>query len=452
MSSLGTDGQRGPEGVYPITSEGVYDLVGATVASGVINPGELAGVIGDPRLTTPQFMYAACTAFRSMGVDVLYLGTMTTPGGAWAAREAGAAGGLVVSASHNPVGENGFKLFGRHGGKLSDAQEDTIARLLPEKIHGDGDGRVYEAHAEWQAKYIDNLVGTAGVSLGGLHFVLDMARGAAAVDNVATTVFSRLGARVTAINNKPDGARINKDCGAEHTATLHAAMLAGEVPLGVAFDGDADRAMMAALAVENDQPLVRQVDGDGMLYAIARQSRLSGVVATIMTNSGLEAALGQSGTVMHRTDVGDRYVSEALVEHGLEVGAEQSGHLINTERLLMGDGIHSALLTMRNVLASGQELYQWAREIRDNTWPQALINVPVPDKDRAMNSPAVQEAFAAASAELEQYGGRAFCRPSGTQQVIRVSVERRGQLGNPEDEQAVRVVAERLSAVVAQAA
>jgi phosphoglucosamine mutase len=378
----------------------------------------------------------------SAGADVLLAGVLPTPAVAHLVAEYGADFGVMLSASHNPMPDNGIKLFARGGHKLPDAVEDEIEARLSERWRrptGAAIGRVRDL-PDAVERYAGHLLGTvpAGSPLAGLHLVVDCAHGAAST--VAPLVYARAGAKVTAIAAEPDGLNINDGCGSTHTDTLAAAVAAHGADAGIAHDGDADR----CLAVAADGSLV---DGDAILAICALALREAGrlrrdtVVATVMSNLGFHHAMRDHGIAVATTPVGDRYVLERLRADDLSLGGEQSGHLVFTDHATTGDGILTALQLLNRLATAGRPLAELAAVVQ--RLPQVLLNVRVAAKARVAASDAVREAVRAAEAELAD-DGRVLLRPSGTEQLVRVMVEA------PTHEQAESVAA-RLAAVVAVA-
>ncbi|MBV8172284.1 MAG: phosphoglucosamine mutase [Candidatus Eremiobacteraeota bacterium] len=420
MNALfGTDGVRGvanefltPELALALGRAGGHVLA----AHGARRP-VLVG--RDTRMSGPMLEAALCAGLASVGLDVWKVGIVPTPGVAFLTQHLRAAAGVVISASHNPIEDNGFKFFASDGSKLPDAIEDEIAAAVGR--HGDlprpqgaDVGEILDRRRVVRA-YEQHCVGL-GSSLKGLRLIVDAAFGAAYA--IAPRVFAALGADVTALHCKPDGRRINVDCGATHLEPLRSAIARAPGSIGVAFDGDADR----ALFVDENGDVVT---GDHVLAIWARELSANGqlpkktVVATVMSNIGLERALDQSGVVLERTAVGDRYVLEAMVRGGFRIGGEQSGHIIDLQSNSTGDGIATAVKLLSMCTRTGS-LHALAQVMR--VYPQVLLNVRVKDKQRVHDDAAVRRAIEDAAAALDGQG-RVFVRPSGTEPLIRIMVE-----------------------------
>ena len=444
MSRLfGTDGVRGRanDDLTPERSLAVA-VASAHVLGEAASRRPVAVVGRDPRASGEMLEAAVVAGLTSAGADVLRAGVLPTPAVAYLVAEYGADFGVMLSASHNPMPDNGIKLFARGGHKLPDAVEDEIEARLAEQWRrptGARIGRVRDL-PDAVERYAGHLLGTVppGSPLAGLHLVVDCAHGAAST--VAPLVYARAGAKVTAIAAEPDGLNINDGCGSTHTDTLVAAVAGHGADLGIAHDGDADR----CLAVAADGALV---DGDAILAICALALRDAGrlrrdtVVATVMSNLGFHHAMRDHGIAVATTPVGDRYVLERLRADDLSLGGEQSGHLVFTDHATTGDGILTALQLLTRMAALGRPLAELATVVR--RLPQVLLNVPVADKARVAASDAVREAVHAAEAELAD-DGRVLLRPSGTEHLVRVMVEA------PTHEQAESVAA-RLAAVVGAA-
>jgi phosphoglucosamine mutase len=388
---------------------------------------------------------ATIAGITSTGRDVILLGVVPTPCVAAITVAIEAAAGVMISASHNPIEDNGIKFFGADGFKLSDAVEDEIAaRLddpgLPRPTHA-AIGRAQPARG-LADRYAMMLV-EAGADLRGWTVIVDAAFGAAY--RIGPAAFERLGARVIAINAEDDGARINVGCGATDLGMLQAAVRAEIATgnprvVGVAFDGDADRAKF----VDETGAVL---DGDYALLILARErnarGRLPGnaVVATVMSNIGLERALDAAGIGLVRAPVGDRYVLEAMRAGGYRLGGEQSGHLIDLDRSTTGDGAMAAVCLFAVAARSGVRLHDLAATL--TVFPQILINVPVEDRGIAA-APAVVAAVAAAEERLG-VAGRILVRPSGTESLVRVMVE-------ASDRATTEDVAETVAAAIRRAA
>ena len=418
---FGTDGVRGlanadltPELALAIAVAAAHVLRGA-------DPGARpVAVVGrDGRASGEMLEAAVIAGLTSAGADVLRAGVLPTPAIAHLTAELGADLGVMLSASHNPMPDNGVKLFARGGVKLADTVEDEIEARLGEqwtRPTGAGVGRVRDL-PEAAGRYAEHLLGTLAHKLDGLRVVVDCAHGAAST--VAPRVLSLAGADVVAIAAAPDGANINDGVGSTHLSGLVDAVRSAGADAGVAFDGDADR----CLAVAADGTVV---DGDAILAICAlglrEQGRLRAdtLVTTVMSNLGLHHAMRDAGIRVVTTPVGDRYVLEALREHDLSLGGEQSGHVVFADRATTGDGLLTALQLLGRVAGAGAPLGELAAVL--HRLPQVLLNVPVADKARVAVAPAVRAAVEAAEAELGE-DGRVLLRPSGTEQIVRVMVE-----------------------------
>jgi phosphoglucosamine mutase len=354
---------------------------------------------------------------------VLKVGILPTPAIAYLTGALGTSGGVVISASHNPVGDNGIKFFGSSGYKLSDSMEDEIERLIdnPGKIPlpvGGGVGRSYQVE-DAVDRYVNFLVAAVPVDLSGLKVVVDCANGAAFA--VAPRVLTKLGAEVIPINNTPDGVNINDDCGSTHPGGLMKKVVECGADLGLAHDGDADR----VLAVDSCGNLV---DGDRIMVICARHLKEKGelakntVVVTVMSNLGLHLALRESGINVLETSVGDRYVLEECLRCGSVFGGEQSGHILFLDHIPTGDGLLTALKLLAVVRESGKSLTELAAQME--RLPQILKNVRVEDKQAVMSSPVLSEAIRQQERLLAGQG-RILVRPSGTEPLVRVMVEGR---------------------------
>jgi len=441
---FGTDGIRGPVGTAPITPDFMLKLGWAAgkVFSG-IGGGRNKILIGkDTRISGYMFEAALEAGVTAAGVDISLLGPMPTPAIAYLTRTLRARAGIVISASHNSFHDNGIKFFSGQGTKLPDeielaieAELDRELTTVPSQTIGKA-SRVDDA----AGRYIEFCKSTIGPSLKltGLKIVVDCAHGS--TYHIAPSVFEELGAEVSAIGVSPNGLNINEDSGSTVPEKLAARVLETGADLGVAFDGDGDRVIMA-------DHRGRIVDGDEILYVIARYRQreglgFGGVVGTQMSNLGLELALAELGIPFARSPVGDRYVMRELGDRGWGLGGESSGHIIITDLNTTGDGIVSALQTLAAIVGLEQSLADLCRNMRK--LPQSMVNVRVANGADPTASPAVCSAIARVERELNGKG-RVLLRPSGTEPVIRVMVE-------GEDETEVASLARELSeAVAAQA-
>jgi phosphoglucosamine mutase len=428
---FGTDGVRGVANVHPMTAEMALQLGRALAHVVRSGPHRHRIVIGkDTRLSGYMLEQAIASGICSMGVDVMLTGPLPTPGIAFITESMRADAGVVISASHNPYQDNGIKFFSRDGFKLPDQVELRIERLVldgasPEAA--DFNGLRPTANRIGKAKRVDDAIGRYVVflkslfprdlTLDGLTVVVDCAHGAAY--QVAPAVFEELGARVVAINVAPDGRNINRKCGAVHPEGMARAILRHKAHLGLALDGDADRVILA-------DERGRVVDGDATMALVGRallarkQLAKRTVVATVMSNLGLEAALAPLGGKVVRTAVGDRYVVEAMRRHGYNFGGEQSGHLIFLDHVTTGDGVAAALNVLGVMKREGRSLSQLAACF--TPFPQVLVNVPVREKRPLTELPKVAAAIAAAEKALGRQG-RVLVRASGTENKLRVLVE-----------------------------
>ena len=410
---FGTDGIRAVAGSSPLTADWTLRLGQAAAEVFKSQSRKPSVVIGkDTRRSGDMLEAALAAGLTSRGVDVIHIGVIPTPGVSYLTRYLGATAGVVISASHNPFEDNGIKFFGSNGEKLSDTLELEIESNLEREhapVVGTSLGTVND-YREAERLYSSFLLEHAP-DLSGLRIALDCANGA--TFKIAPRVFQRAGADVFAVYTTPDGKNINLGCGSTHPGTLQRLVREGEYDLGVAFDGDGDRAIL----VDGNGELVH---GDHMLYITALHRRERTVVATIMSNMGLEVKLRDAGVTLERTAVGDRYVHERLLEKGLTLGGEQSGHVLFLDCAPTGDGILTALQVLKAVQASRKSLLEWRSEVV--MFPQTLLNVRVGDKHGISQHPEVASAVQHAEKALEGRG-RVNLRPSGTEPLVRVMVE-----------------------------
>ena len=420
---FGTDGVRGEVGQFPITPDFVLKLGYAAGQVLVQHDGgqKSTVLIGkDTRISGYMLEAALVAGFTAAGVNVIQTGPLPTPGVAYLTRALRLSAGVMISASHNPMPDNGIKFFAHGGYKLADAVEDQIEALVNtewDRPTGDAVGEVNADHAWAKDSYIAHLVEAVGTDLRGMKIAIDCANGAAS--ELGPAVFRELGADITVINASPDGRNINLNAGSTHPESLQAAVVEAGCDFGVAYDGDADR----CLAVDHEGNLI---DGDKIMGALAVNAQQRGALAkdtlvvTVMSNLGLLIAMREAGINTVQTGVGDRYVLEEMLASGYSLGGEQSGHIIARDHATTGDGILSSLLISRMVKESGRSLADLTSFIK--RLPQTLINVGGVDRAAASSNQAVAEAVAGAEARLGDTG-RVLLRPSGTEPLVRVMVE-----------------------------
>ncbi|MFE0643933.1 phosphoglucosamine mutase [Streptomyces sp. NPDC058877] len=443
---FGTDGVRGVANA-DLTAELALGLSVAAAhvlaEAGTFEGHRPTAVVGrDPR-ASGEFLEAAVVAgLASAGVDVLRVGVLPTPAVAHLTGVLGADLGVMLSASHNAMPDNGIKFFARGGHKLADELEDKIEAVYEEhrtgapwqRPTGAGVGRVRD-YDEGFETYVSHLLSVLPNRLDGLTIVLDEAHGAAA--RVSPEAFSRAGAQVITIGAEPDGLNINDGCGSTHLDLLRAAVVEHGADLGIAHDGDADRCLAVDASGE-------EVDGDQILAVLSLAMREAGtlrgntVVATVMSNLGFKLAMEREGLNLVQTAVGDRYVLESMKESGYALGGEQSGHVIVLDHATTGDGTLTGLMLAARVAATGKSLADLAGVMQ--RLPQILINVKDVDKSRVHTSGELAAAVAEAERELGSTG-RVLLRPSGTEPLVRVMVE-------AADIEQARAVAQRLADVV----
>jgi phosphoglucosamine mutase len=423
---FGTDGVRGVAN-EELTPE-LALMLGRAVAR--ILPAPTFVVGRDTRRSGPLLQAAFSAGLAAEGADVIDLGVLPTPGVA-AVAESRRAPGAVISASHNPFGDNGIKLFSLLGTKLPVEVENEIERELaalladpdraPRRPTGHGVGRLSADAVGAVELYEAHLMATLeGRRLDGLHIVVDCANGAASA--IAPEVLAALGAEIRALHNAPDGANINDKCGSTDPGELARSVVAHQADLGLAFDGDADR----VIAVDHNGTVV---DGDVLLALfaldLAERGHLAGntVAVTVMTNLGFRLAMEARDISVRETDVGDRHVLAALDAEGFSLGGEQSGHIIFRSRSTTGDGILTGIALADLVLRAGRSLADLSTGLVERV-PQRLVNVPIPQPERLADCAEVWEAVVKAEAELG-HEGRVLLRPSGTEPLVRVMVEAR---------------------------
>ena len=424
MALFGTDGIRGLANGSVLTAE---TALSAAVAAAhiLVESSSNAGkrpraIVGQDSRASGEFLEAAVIAgLASAGVDVCRVGVLPTPAVAHLVAVTGADLGVMISASHNPMPDNGIKLFARGGGKLDDAIEAAIEKRMGEpweRPTGRAVGRIVSDETV-AAAYIEHLLASVSTPLKGIKIVVDCANGAASA--VAPVVYEKAGATVIAIHHAPDGWNINDGCGSTHLEDLQDAVVREGADFGIAHDGDSDR----CLAVDGTGAVV---DGDQIMTILARGFKARGklkdetIVATVMSNLGFFHAMKNSGIEVVTTAVGDRYVLEQMLAADFSLGGEQSGHLIIREHARTGDGILTALALAQEVASSGKSLAELASAMQ--RFPQVLINVSGVAKEKLADSTVITDAVAAAEKTLGE-DGRVLLRASGTESLIRVMVE-----------------------------
>ncbi|MEK7293883.1 MAG: phosphoglucosamine mutase [Nitrospirota bacterium] len=440
---FGTDGVRGVANLEPMTSETAMKLGRAAAYLFKRRAGRHQIVIGkDTRLSGYMLESALTSGICSMGVDVYLIGPMPTPGIAFLTRSLRADAGVMLSASHNPYQDNGIKFFSNDGFKLPDEFESRMEALITSneiehhRPTADAVGKAYRID-DAEGRYIEFVKRSVprDMDFQGLKVVIDCAHGAAY--KVSPKVFRELGATVWVIGDEPDGTNINDGCGAMHPQRLQDAVRAHKADLGIAHDGDADRAIFV-------DARGTVVDGDHAVAALAIDLKARGelkkntVVGTVMSNFGLERALAKAGITLVRTAVGDRYLLEKMMAGGYNFGGEQSGHLIFLDYNTTGDGLISGLQILSLMKRSGRSLSDLVGCMKPV--PQILVNIPVKDKPDLGGVPGFQQALRKGEAKLDGRG-RVLVRYSGTEPLLRIMVEGEG-------EALIRSVAEELAGVV----
>jgi phosphoglucosamine mutase len=421
---FGTDGIRGKANHSPMTGEIAFEIGRAAAHVLRKKDGLKKILIGkDTRLSGYMLESALTSGICSMGTNVVLVGPLPTPGIAFVTRSLRVDAGVVISASHNPFDDNGIKFFSSDGFKLPDETEREIEQTMFSKElgmirpEGAGIGKAFRID-DASGRYIEYVKSTfpKGRTLEGVKVVVDCGNGSAY--KITPSVLSELGADVIPIHNNPDGLNINKNCGATHPEAMQQAVLENRADIGIAHDGDADRTLLCDERGEI-------IDGDRIMAICARDMKKEGtlkgkaVVATVMSNIGLEIFLKKAGIKLYRTVVGDRYVVEEMVRRRCNVGGEQSGHIIFLDHNTTGDGAITALQTLSVMSRSGKSLSELSSDIQ--IYPQVLVNVRVPKIKRVEDFPAVVSAIKRAEKRLQQ--GRILVRPSGTEPKIRVMVE-----------------------------
>jgi phosphoglucosamine mutase len=442
---FGTDGVRGVANKDPMTSEMAMRIGRAAAHVFRDSPRRHSIVIGkDTRLSGYMIESALTAGLCSMGMDVLLVGPVPTPGIAFLTRSLRADAGVVISASHNPYEDNGIKFFGRDGFKLPDEIEKEMEELI---FSGAVDSIRPTAAEIGKAYRIDDAAGRynefikssipKGMDLSGLRVVVDSANGAAY--KIGPRILYELGADVISLYDKPNGININQGCGSLYPEVVCRTVVASQAQIGIAFDGDADRVILS-----NEQGAV--VDGDAVMAMCAIQMMKEGrlkrntLVATVMSNLGLELAMRKAGGSLVRAAVGDRYVMEKMIEGGYNLGGEQSGHIIFLDNNTTGDGLISALQVLAIMKQTGKPLSQLAACM--TTYPQTLVNVKVRERQDLASIPEIANRMAEIEKKLDGTG-RLLVRYSGTEPKVRVMIE-------GEDEKEIQTLAEDLAEIIRQ--
>ena len=432
MSYFGTDGIRGQFGVFPITPDFLLRLgfgAGQVLMRQSLNKRPSVLIGKDTRLSGYVIEAAFQAGFNAEGVDVHMLGPLPTPAIAHLVKSFHADMGVVISASHNPYQDNGVKFFNHEGKKISDEMQNAIndqltalvddtnaslARL--EGIKADAIGKNHRI-ADANGRYIEYCKGSFPyhLNLSNLKIVIDCANGAGY--SVAPRVLQELGAQVIAIHNTPNGININDNCGSTHPNIIQAAVREYGADVGIALDGDGDRIIMA----DNQGNII---DGDGILYILAKHLKPVGVVGTLMSNVALELALANQGIGFYRAQVGDRYVMQALQERGWSIGGEPSGHILCLDKSRTGDAIVAGLQVLSCIAETGKSLRELVLDY--TPFPQTLINVRLTQMSNPYDNDELNTIFKNAEEQLSDQG-RLLIRQSGTEPVIRVMVEHQNQ-------------------------
>lgn len=432
MSYFGTDGIRGQFGVFPITPDFLLRLgfgTGQVLVRQSLNKRPSVLIGKDTRLSGYVIEAALQAGFNAAGVDVHMLGPLPTPAIAHLVKSFHADMGVVISASHNPYQDNGVKFFNHEGKKISDEMQNAIndqltalvddtnaslARL--EGIKADAIGKNHRI-ADANGRYIEYCKGSFPyhLNLSNLKIVIDCANGAGY--SVAPRVLQELGAQVIAIHNTPNGININDNCGSTHPNIIQAAVREYGADVGIALDGDGDRIIMA----DNQGNII---DGDGILYILAKHLKPVGVVGTLMSNVALELALANQGIGFYRAQVGDRYVMQALQERGWSIGGEPSGHILCLDKSRTGDAIVAGLQVLSCIAETGKSLRELVLDY--TPFPQTLINVRLTQMSNPYDNDELNTIFKNAEEQLSDQG-RLLIRQSGTEPVIRVMVEHQNQ-------------------------
>lgn len=432
MSYFGTDGIRGQFGVFPITPDFLLRLgfgAGQVLMRQSLNKRPSILIGKDTRLSGYVIEAALQAGFNAAGVDVHMLGPLPTPAIAHLVKSFHADMGVVISASHNPYQDNGVKFFNHEGKKISDEMQNSIndqltalvddtnaslARL--EGIKADAIGKNHRI-ADANGRYIEYCKGSFPyhLNLSNLKIVIDCANGAGY--SVAPRVLQELGAQVIAIHNTPNGININDNCGSTHPNIIQAAVREYGADVGIALDGDGDRIIMA----DNQGNII---DGDGILYILAKHLKPVGVVGTLMSNVALELALANQGIGFYRAQVGDRYVMQALQERGWSIGGEPSGHILCLDKSRTGDAIVAGLQVLSCIAETGKSLRELVLDY--TPFPQTLINVRLTQMSNPYDNDELNTIFKNAEEQLSDQG-RLLIRQSGTEPVIRVMVEHQNQ-------------------------
>ncbi len=446
MSQLfGTDGVRGVAN-KELTGEIAYKVgrAGAYYLSKNYSDGKKPLILigKDTRISGDMLEAALIAGITSVGVNVIKLGIIPTPGVAYLTEQTEANGGIMISASHNPIADNGIKFFDENGFKLTDIMEDDIEELIfnkynkiPSPTHEDL-GRVKDGEGLLN-KYIDHLVATVNEDLSDLNVVLDCANGAAYY--TAPQVLNRLGVNINVLNNNPAGEKINVRCGSTYPDVVREEVLKTGADIGIAHDGDADRIVM----VDEKGEIL---DGDYIMTILAldllQKGKLQGntLVTTRYSNYGLQEVLNQNGAHMKVTKNGDRYVMKKMLEKGYNLGGEKSGHIILLDYNKTGDGILTAIQILQVIKESGKLLSELAAVLKP--WPQRLENVRVIDKDNLHNNEVIQQELKRAEDDFGSQG-RVFVRASGTEPVVRIMLEAK-------DESKIDYWGDRLVEVIAE--
>lgn len=417
-SYFGTDGIRGVANKYPLTPEFMIKL--ARSVSRIMPKNSNRILIGrDSRISGPMLENALKSGFLSEGREIITLGVVPTPAVSYLTANFEFDFGVMISASHNPVEDNGIKFFTNKGLKLDDKQESEIEREIHNNQHASVNGDIKDSIYDPSLidYYTDYILKKSKADLTGMKIVCDAAWGSAAP--WVLQLFTSAGADVIVINGKPDGKYINVDCGSTNTSRLSKFVPESNADLGLAFDGDADR----LIAVDETG---QEVDGDGLKYVFAtylqKQGLLSknAIVGTVMSNMGLEKALINKGISLIRTKVGDRYVWEEMQKQNINLGGEQSGHIINSDWQNTGDGLLNGLVLASILKRTDITLSEALKDF--NKFPQKLVNVDVKDKQKIMKDSELQDFVKVIHKKLGNKG-RLVLRPSGTQSIIRVMVE-----------------------------